>query len=55
MNKTMKINHEILGESQKFFSKRGFDYIDAPWTVTRQISDIIKPAGAGDFSNNRKK
>lgn len=44
------INYQIIQDSIDFYTSKGFQRIEAPWTVTKAISDITKPKDAGDFT-----
>jgi len=37
------INYKIIDTSISFYEKNGFSRVEAPWTVTPQISKITKP------------
>jgi hypothetical protein len=43
------INYKILYDSQSFYQGRGFQPIEVPWTVTKEISDITRPSSAKEF------
>ena len=43
------INYQLLHESTVFYEANGFKRIEVPWTVTKEISAITKPAGKKDF------
>lgn len=43
------INYDIINNSNKFYEEAGFLRIEAPWTVSKPISDITKPAHKQDF------
>ncbi len=44
------INYGILHQSTIFYQQKGFERIEAPWTITRQVSEITKPPGAKEFA-----
>jgi len=44
------INYKILNDSIEYYEKAGFQRIETPWAITKAISDITKPKGAGDFT-----
>ena len=33
------IDYKLLAESQEFYEDRGFEVIETPWTVTKEIHD----------------
>lgn len=37
------IDYKIIDKSISFYEKSGFSRVEAPWTVTPQISQITKP------------
>jgi len=43
------IDYSLLGKSVEFYSSKGFQRVEVPWTVTREISNITKPIGAKEF------
>jgi hypothetical protein len=43
------INYNIIGESIKFYSGRGFQRIESPWTVSKYVDDITRPSDAVPF------
>lgn len=43
------INYKLLHESTVFYEAHGFKRIEVPWTVTKEISAITKPADRKDF------
>lgn len=43
------IDYGIISDSIDFYEVKGFSRVEVPWTVTKGISDITKPLGAGDF------
>lgn len=43
------IDYKIIDKSISFYEKNGFSRVEAPWTVTPQISQITKPEGKIDF------
>ncbi len=43
------INYKIISESNEYYEKEGFLRIEAPWTVSKPISDITKPVDKQDF------
>lgn len=43
-------DHERLGDARwYYYVQHGFEHIEVPWIVPKQISNITKPPGAGDF------
>lgn len=48
------INYLNLHESTIFYEQKGFTRIEAPWTVTKAISEITKPKGTSDYSITEK-
>lgn len=49
------INYYNLHAAQDFYSIKGFQRIEAPWTVTKAISQITKPVDKEDFELEKKK
>jgi hypothetical protein len=53
------INYKIIDDSINFYELRGFKRIESPWSVTKEISEITKPAGLedgrGDFFTIKEK
>lgn len=43
------IDYSLIDRSIKFYESDGFKRIESPWTVTKQISDITKPADSKTF------
>lgn len=44
------IDYGIISNSIHFYGdEHGFKRVEVPWTVTKGISNITKPEGAGDF------
>lgn len=43
------INYRFISDSNNYYEKEGFTRIEAPWTVSKPISDITKPAYRQDF------
>lgn len=43
------INFDILAKSVGFYESKGFQRIESPWTVTKQVSDITRPPLAKEF------
>lgn len=43
------IDYGRLDRSVKFYEERGFNRIESPWTVTKEISGITKPPGKVDW------
>jgi hypothetical protein len=43
------IHYGILNQSVAFYEGRGFKRVEAPWTVTKQVSGITRPPGKLDF------
>jgi hypothetical protein len=43
------INYDILGKSVGFYEAKGFQRVEAPWTVTKQVSDITRPPDKREF------
>lgn len=39
----MTINYRNLADSIDFYSKHGIEYIETPWTVSKEISNLTKP------------
>ncbi len=39
----MKINYRNLADSVDFYTKHGIEYIETPWTVSKEISGLTKP------------
>lgn len=49
------INYKLLDTSQKYYSNNGdFKVIEAPWTVTKMVSDITKPEDASHWTIKEK-
>jgi hypothetical protein len=44
------IDYQNIADSIKYYSERGFQRIESPWTVTKQISEITKPVEAKEFN-----
>jgi len=44
------IDYHIIAHSIDYYAAKGFQRIESPWTVTKSISGVTKPDGAGDFS-----
>lgn len=49
------INYLNLHQSQEFYETKGFQTIEAPWTVTKAISQITKPKDKIDWMIEQKK
>lgn len=43
------INYKFIQNSIDFYLKKGFQRVEVPWTVTKEISDITRPVDAKDF------
>lgn len=43
------INYKFIQNSIDFYIEKGFERVEVPWTVTKEISDITKPVDAKDF------
>lgn len=43
------IDYKILADSTEFYDSKGFSRIEAPWTVTKGVSDITRPKTAIDW------
>jgi hypothetical protein len=43
------INYETISDAIRHYEQCGFKRIEAPWTVTKEVSDITKPKGAREF------
>lgn len=43
------INYQNIQNSINFFLNKGFQRVEVPWTVTKEISNITKPVDAKDF------
>jgi hypothetical protein len=43
------IDYVLLGEAQKFYAARGFQYIEAPWLVSTKATYPTKPPECKDF------
>jgi hypothetical protein len=37
------INYDILASAKSYYAKEGFRYIEVPWLVSEEISDITRP------------
>ena len=48
------IDFNLIDKSIKFYETNGFVRIEAPWTVTKDVSDITKPADRKDFTIKEK-
>lgn len=48
------INYQLLADSQKFYTAQGFQVIETPWTVTKEISDITRPKDCPDWTIKEK-
>ena len=44
------IDYQKLADSVTYYEGKGFRRIESPWTVTRQVSEITKPAGKKEFA-----
>lgn len=40
------INYKLLDLASNYYSGIGYDRVESPWLVTKEISDITKPVGA---------
>jgi hypothetical protein len=43
------INYQTIADATRHYEQCGFKRIEAPWTVTKEVSDITKPKGAKEF------
>jgi hypothetical protein len=43
------IDYNLISRSIEFYEKKGFNRIEAPWTVTEYIDGITKPEGRTSF------
>lgn len=43
------INYKFLDKSIQFYETKGFKRIEAPWTVTKAVSEITKPSEGKDY------
>jgi hypothetical protein len=43
------INYGLIHKANNFYEKAGYQRIEAPWTVTKEISAITKPADRKDM------
>lgn len=48
----MIIDYSLLGKAEKFYTNRGYTFIDVPWYVNAEASLITKPPNAGTFILN---
>jgi len=44
------IDYSIIHASTEYYSSKGFQRIESPWTVTQKVSEITKPKGAKEFA-----
>jgi hypothetical protein len=44
------IDYQKLADSVTYYEGKGFRRIESPWTVTRQVSEITKPADRKEFA-----
>jgi hypothetical protein len=44
------IDYHKLAASVDYYEGKGFRRIETPWTVTKQVSEITKPAGKKEFA-----
>src|SRR5712671_3225601 len=42
----MRIDYSLLAKAQQYYSIEGFQYIEAPWTVSQAALDITRPLGS---------
>ena len=49
------IDYFKIAQSIKYYEKKGFVRIEAPWWVSRDISQITKPKGVEDFYIEKNK
>lgn len=43
------INYALIAEAEKYYQQYGFELIDVPWIVSRQINSITMPADKKAF------
>lgn len=43
------INYSMLAQASQYYSDLGYERIEAPWLVSKEISDVTKPLGASTF------
>lgn len=48
------INYQLIADSIKYYESKGFQRVEVPWTVTKPVSDITRPLGAGEFTIKEK-
>lgn len=48
------IDYARIGRSIDFYSLKGFQRVEAPWTVTKAVSDATRPRGAPDWTITEK-
>ena len=41
--------YKNISDSIKYYKSKGFTYIEAPWTVEKEVSAITKPKEKNDF------
>lgn len=46
----ISIDYLKIAKAEKFYSKRNYKKIDAPWWVSEEISKLTKPEGMQEFS-----
>ena len=45
----INIDYQKIALADRFYSEKGYERIEAPWWVSREISDLTKPEGVQDF------
>ena len=48
------INYQLIADAIKYYSELGFEQIETPWTVTKEISAITAPKDATFFTVKEK-
>lgn len=48
------IDYQLLADSRKFYEEKGFQIIETPWTVTKEISELTKPEDIQDWTISEK-
>jgi flagellar basal body L-ring protein FlgH len=42
------IDYQNIADSQKFYTERGYNNIEIPWYVTKEVMNITKPKNIPD-------
>ena len=51
----ISIDYQVIADALTHYTSKGYARIEAPWTVTRAVSDLTRPEGCADWYIESKK